>query len=173
MPDASADACVDACESHPSTHADRIANASTQTCVGDAISPYISPSPDDDSSLRSSSSSNARGARDDDDRSPPSSDDWLEAPDEPPEVREIRDLVLMALPRKYAADPLTFDEANQLGRDFAGAHELVAQAIAECRRRRQLPFPRNLRGIIQEARHESPRDDPVLAQLRAIGALVE
>jgi len=189
MPDASADACVDdasthaqrmpnacvdGCDSDASTHANRIANASTQTCVGDAISPYISPSPDDDSSLRSSSSSGARGARDDDDRSPPSSDDWLDAPDEPPEVREIRDLVLTALPRKYAADQLTFDEAAQLGRDYAGAHELVAEAIAECRRRRQLPFPRNLRGIIQEARRDdSPRDDPVLAQLRAIGALVE
>jgi hypothetical protein len=168
-------ACVDGCDSDASTHANRIANASTRTCVGDAISPYISPSPlDDSSSLRSSSSSGARGARDDDDRSPPSSDDWLDAPDEPPEVREIRDLVLMALPRKFAADPLTFDEANQLGRDYAGAHELIAEAIAECRRRRQLPFPRNLRGILQEARRDdSPRDDPILAQLRAIGALVE
>ncbi|WP_288019020.1 hypothetical protein [Tepidiforma sp.] len=188
MPDASPDACVDdasthaqrmpnacvdGCDSDASTHANRIANASTQPCVGDAISPYISPSPDDSSSLRSSSSSGARGARDDDDRSPPSSDDWLDAPDDPPEVREIRDLVLTALPRKFAADPLTFDEAAQLGRDYAGAHELVAEAIAECRRRRQLPFPRNLRGILQEARHDSPRDDPVLAQLRAIGALVE
>lgn len=143
-----------------------------------SMHPYPIPIPYpecDSSSLRSSSSHSARASRaaDDDDRSPPSSDDWLDAPDEPPEVREIRDLVLTALPRKYAADPLTFDEAAQLGRDFAGAHELVAEAIAECRRRRQLPFPRNLRGILQEARHDSPRDDPVLAQLRAIGALVE
>jgi hypothetical protein len=190
MPDAPADACVDdasmdaqrmpsacvdACDSDASTHALRIADASTQTCVGDATSPSPYTSPDDDDSRCSSSSSSARAPRAaDDERSPPSTDDWRDAPDEPPEMREIRDMVLMALPRQYAADPLTVDEASQFGHDYAGAHELVARAIAECRRRRQLTFPRNLREIIEEAqRDDSHRDDPVLAQLRAIGALVE
>lgn len=181
MPDGMLDAC--------SEHAEGDAQPMLEGCSSDATSP-IRPLICDDSSLRSSSSHPARKARDDDlkslpERSPAAAAGALEeAPGgpsaaDPPAVREVRDLVLAALPRKFQADPLTFDEAAQLGRDFAGAHEAVAAAIAECRRRSQLPFPSRVRAILQEVQHANAQgrpwgaDDPILAQLRAAGALVE
>lgn len=177
-----------ACSIDAEQHAESNAPAMPERCSNDATSP-IRPLENDDSSLRSSSSL-ARKARDDDLQSPPvepaggsaaaAAELGLDAFDpDPPAVREVRDLVLMALPRKFQADPLTFDEALQLGRDFAGAHEAVGAAIAECRRRNQLPFPSRVRAILQEVQREDAQgrpwgaDDPILAQLRASGALVE
>lgn len=64
---------------------------------------------------------------------------------DPPDVREICLTVLNSLPRKHQSDPLTFDEATQLGWDYRGQQKQIASAIAECRRENLLPFPQRVR----------------------------
>lgn len=96
--------------------------------------------------------------------------------DVPLEVREVRDLVLAALPPKYQADPLTWDEAEALARDYPGAHVRVGEAIAECRRRGKLPFPRRVREIMLEVKHgptgERPvTDDPIWREWERLGVI--
>jgi len=177
MPNAMANAMASAmANAIPDAIAEPMASAmadATTACMH-PTRPDLIPEPIcDDSSLRSSSSQIARGARDDDTSSLEGATD----PD-PPAVREVRDLVLMALPRKFQADPLTFDEAAQLGRDYAGQHAAVAEAIAECRRRNQLPFPSRVRRLLQEASDASARDrawadDPILDEWRALGVVAD
>ena len=63
----------------------------------------------------------------------------------PVAVREIRDMVLAALPPKYQRE--TFDEAEDFARDYEGQHDAVRQAIRQVRAQpgRMLPFPVHLR----------------------------
>ena len=73
--------------------------------------------------------------------------------DLPLDAREIRDLVLSKLPTRYQRDPLTWEEAEQLGQDYAGQHTAVCVAIEECRRTPEkagggLPFPQRLRRFL-------------------------
>lgn len=65
--------------------------------------------------------------------------------DDPADVREICLTVLNSLPAKQQADPLTFDEAKQLGWDYRGQQKEIAAAIAQCRRDNTLPFPQRVR----------------------------
>jgi hypothetical protein len=73
--------------------------------------------------------------------------------DLPLDAREIRDLVISKLPPRYQRDPLTWEEAEQLGQDYAGQHTEVCVAIEECRRTPEkagggLPFPQRLRRFL-------------------------
>lgn len=86
----------------------------------------------------------------------------------PPAVTEIRDLVLSKLSGKFQRDPVTFDEAEQLGRDFAGEHLRVAEAIETCRRTSEalgggIPFPQRVRRFLEPpptpAQPERPKQD--------------
>lgn len=61
-------------------------------------------------------------------------------------VTEVRDMVMAALPGKWQRDPLTWQEAEQFGRDFAGKQRETGEAIEAFRRTESgLPFPQKLR----------------------------
>lgn len=68
-------------------------------------------------------------------------------------IAEFRDTVLSRLPGKWQRDELTWDEVESLGRDYAGRPDWpreLAEAIDECRRNEELPFPSKLRKYLPE-----------------------
>lgn len=77
----------------------------------------------------------------------------------PLEVTEVRDLLLSKLSGKFQRDPVTWDEAEQFGRDFAGQHVAVSVAIEECRRTPEsqgggVPFPQRVRAFMPGGKPE-------------------
>lgn len=103
--------------------------------------------------------------------SPASYEAVVSGDDDPLPVREIRDTVLSKLPQKYQRDGLTIDEVTDYARDFAGQHQEVAEAIRECRRNNELPFPGNLRkyqkphGGTSSAKPAEPHREPPPPQI--------
>lgn len=94
--------------------------------------------------------------------------------DDPPPlplaVTEVRDMVMAALPGKYQRDDLTWQEAEQFGRDFAGRQRETGQAIEQFRRSESgLPFPQKLRRYMPGGgtKADQPKPDlpPTLAEL--------
>lgn len=71
-----------------------------------------------------------------------------EAPEAEPasEARDMRETLLQALPMKFRWEADIRDDVDQFVADFAGRFAEVTAAIAACRREREIPFPRNLRG---------------------------
>ncbi len=67
--------------------------------------------------------------------------------DEPAsEDRDMRETLLQALPMKFRWEADVRDDIDQFVADFAGRFAEVTAAVAACRREREIPFPRNLRG---------------------------
>lgn len=58
----------------------------------------------------------------------------------------MRETLLQALPMKFRWEADIRDDVDQFVADFAGRFAEVTAAIAACRREREIPFPRNLRG---------------------------
>lgn len=95
-------------------------------------------------------------------------DDPDESDPLPLEVREVRDMVMAALPGKYQRDELTWQEADQFARDFAGMQREVGEAIAAFRRTEKgLPFPQKLRQLMPASNISKPPPErpPTLAEL--------
>lgn len=69
-----------------------------------------------------------------------------------PPMNEVAKLVYSSLPRKFQDDPLSWAECEQFGRDFEGRHTDISKAIEEVRRNRDLPFPKNLRAVLEPDR---------------------
>lgn len=65
--------------------------------------------------------------------------------DVPLDVREIRDTVMSKLSSKHQRDPIRWDEALSFARDYPGKYTELSEAIDECRRANEIPFPWNLR----------------------------
>lgn len=71
-------------------------------------------------------------------------------------VRDLRSLLLSKLPAKYQADPLTFDEAEALARDYVGRTAEVEAAVAAVRRSGGLPWPGAVRKHLPPLPQGSP-----------------
>ncbi len=67
-------------------------------------------------------------------------------PEPASEARDMRETLLQALPMKFRWEADVRDDIDQFVADFAGRFAEVTAAIAACRREREIPFPRNLRG---------------------------
>lgn len=67
-------------------------------------------------------------------------------PEPASEARDMRETLLQALPMKFRWEADIRDDVDQFVADFAGRFAEVTAAIAACRREREIPFPRNLRG---------------------------
>lgn len=69
----------------------------------------------------------------------------------PPRMTEVGQLVFSRIPQAKQ-DALLWDECEQFGRDFDGRHVDVGRAIEEVRRSKLLPFPKNLRDVLEPHR---------------------